>query len=244
MNKTTFAAALLAVLPAAASAGTLGSIPVDPDAQATGSIGAGERQAWRLYLDRGKYYAVWGGANADGIDLSVAAAGGKVLARTRITTLAAYDGASFRAPYSGWYTVTVACQGDQAPDCAGDYTLSAGRDCPGDPTTTCGIPVGGTLHDLQMRFAEDDDWFRADLQAGATYAVDVTGSLDTGEVAAVYDGSGARLAWAYCDNAQQPCLTFAAPASGRYYVSVAAQGQPVPTYDLTVSATSSHRRPR
>ena len=85
-----------------------------------------------------------------------------------------------------------------------------------------------------MRFAEDDDWFRATLAVGATYDVSVVGSLDGGEVARILDGRGRVLATAVCWNDRQPCLTFAAPASGSYYLSVQGHSDAMPTYELTL----------
>lgn len=229
-------AAALALLATPALAATVGTIPVDPDRHVSGTLAAGGRQTWRLDLERGRYYAVWGdndGRDA-GIDVAVRAAGGKGLAAFRIGGDET-DGTSFRAPYTGTYTVTAACKSDQLPYCVGSYTLSAGRDCPGDATTTCGIAVGQTLHGLQQHFAEDDDWFRASLRAGTTYKVSVARPDGSAGEAAVYDARGRRLAWAACPSGQGPCLTFTAPSDGRFHVSVPAHGDPRATYDLSLT---------
>src|SRR5690242_5779703 len=98
MARTALALATLAAvaLPDTATAASLGTIPVDPNGGVTGSFSAPGTQTWRLYLKAGKDYAV-------------RAAGGRVLAGF---TLQVYDsdgplGASFRAPYTGSYTVVV-----------------------------------------------------------------------------------------------------------------------------------------
>lgn len=237
-TNTVAAAALVALAtPDAALATVYGTIQVNPDRQVSGRLSAGRSQSWRLYLERGRYYAVWGGADADAIDLDVRAAGGRELGHAIISTETSYDGASFRAPYSGIYTVAVTCRKANAPGCAGSYTLSAGRDCPNDTSTACGIAVGQTLHDLQMRFFQDGDYFRTTLEGGVSYAIGVVGSTGPDEQASVRDALGRPLASAVCVNDRRPCLVFTAPASGRYYVSVSAFSDPVPTYDLSLSAS-------
>ena len=59
----------------------------------------------------------------------------------------------------------------------GNYRLSAREvphDQPDNETTSATLKVGGTVH-AAVDFANDSDWFKAEVKAGHTYVVDVEG---------------------------------------------------------------------
>ncbi len=59
----------------------------------------------------------------------------------------------------------------------GSYRLSAREvphDQPDNDTTAATLKVGGTTH-AAIDFANDSDWFKAEVKAGHTYVVDVEG---------------------------------------------------------------------
>lgn len=258
MKTTTMLAALTtaALLPAllpqeacAADAAALAAngIPVDPSRSVSGHFDAGGTQAWRVYLRAGRYYAVWGSNNAVQ-DVAVQAAGGRTLVRFEMDAGGNEpSGASFRAPYTGLYSVVVAqpasCWG-HAPcvgpggQGSGDYSLSAGKDCPGDISTACSIAVGATLDNLQMRFLTDDDWFRTTFQAGGVYKVALADPDRLGFDArvAIRDARGATVAQATWDGEAAPVLAYRAARGGTYYVEVfAGSDEPLARYSLTLS---------
>lgn len=221
-NALALALATLA-LPCAAGATTMGTIPVDPNGRVNGSFSAPGTQTWRLYLERGRYYAVAGHPYPDGCVASVAvrAAGGKVLAGFRLFTEGDEGpaGVSLRAPYTGWYTVAVTLT--QAIiryyQCARplSYWLDAARDCPGDATTGCTIAVGSPLAKLHFDYWGDTDAFRTALQGGKSYTLSLAAASDPECASASIAGPGGFAASAVGGTP----VVFAAPTSGTYYVS-------------------------
>jgi hypothetical protein len=214
-------------------------IPVDPDRSVSGHFDAADTQAWRVYLRAGRSYAVWA-YGSDPLAVRVAAAGGKALASFGTPDDETSHGASLRAPYTGLYAVEVTCTAGTAADCSrASYSLSAGRDCPGDASTRCGIAAGATLHGLQGRFLEDDDWFRTSLRAGTRYVVVATdeGRDEDARIRVrVRDARGRVVA----DNVGAcpiPCpATYTPRAAGTYFVEVSAGDSiAAPTYSLSLA---------
>ena len=146
-------------------AASMGTIPVGPDNGVSGTNTAPGTQTWRLSLSKNKYYAVDGSGDC-GNRVAVRAAGGKVLASfsVNIPNDEGPSGASFRAPYTGWYdvvvTLTRANISDSQCKMPNGYVLDAARDCPGDATTGCAIAVGQTLANLHLDYVGDTDTFR------------------------------------------------------------------------------------
>src|SRR5947209_135514 len=102
--------AMLALAPGMALAVVEGTITVDPDRSVSGSFSETGTQKWTVNLERGKSYAVWGSPTGNANPtVNVQAASGGVLARFMIGLESGGHGASFRAPYTGLYTVAVAC---------------------------------------------------------------------------------------------------------------------------------------
>ena len=245
MRRTMLAAAF-AALPTAAMAESLGTIPVDPDRPVSGTLlEAPGTQTWSLDLQGGKYYALWANVHDPG-EVSIGEAAG-TLAAFHASPEDASHGASFRAPHTGTFTVTVACS--TAPGgaaCPGAYRLAAGPDCPASTAAHCDLAVGQTLGGLQMRFVENDDWFRTTLQPRVTYQVTITTdpqSASYGAHVAVRDATGAVLAQTNWDGQPGPALVYTAPAGGLHFVEVGSGGvEPLASYSLTLG-TSSSRSP-
>src|SRR4051794_15080805 len=226
-------AAALAVLPAAAEAGAQGTIPVDPDHRVSGTL-TGGTQTWSLDLQGGKYYALWATVHDPG-EVAVGEAGG-TLAAFHASPEDAAHGASFKAPHTGTFTVTVACStAPGAAACPGAYRLAAGPDCPASTAAHCDLAVGQTLDGLQMRFVENDDWFRTTLQPRVTYRVTITTdpqSASYGAHVAIRDATGAVLAQTIWDGQSVPALVYTPPTGGLHFVDIGGWGNPsfpVPT---------------
>ena len=144
--------------------------------------------------------------------------------------------ASAYADYFGTYTLTVTEVADEPPAAADDFAA--------DPTTTGTIAVDGTVTGtLEESF--DEDWFAADLTAGATYRIDLRG-LDSGggtlgdPLLVVYDTNGVEI-----DrnddggDSLDSSLLFEAPTSGRFYFGARAFGSLTGTYQLSLAAAET-----
>ena len=232
--RTTMLAALAALIPCAAVADgatplAANDIPVDPTRSVSGSFSSPGTQAWRVYLRAGRYYAV-SATETESATVTVRAAGGKSLALFDVGS-EDVGGAGFRAPYTGLYSVEVTC-GEAGDPCVtpSSYTLSAGRDCPGDLSTSCTIAVGQTLHNLWLSSNDDADAFRTRLVGGVAYTVNLPVRPGGGATyAAVLDARGRTLA------ASDALFRFTAPGSGTYYVVVSGGDGGIGFYDLSLS---------
>jgi hypothetical protein len=238
----TMLAAALAALPAAAVAGTQGAIPVDPDHPVSGTL-TGGTQTWSLDLQGGKYYALWATVHDPG-EVAVGEAGGAPLAAFHASPEDAAHGVSFRAPHTGRFTVTVACStAPGATACPGAYRLAAGPDCPASTAAHCDIAVGQTLDGLQMRFVENDDWFRTTLQPRVTYRVTIATdpqSASYGAHVAIRDATGAVLAQTIWDGQPGPALVYTPRTGGLHFVDIAGGGtEPLAAYSLTLGTAPS-----
>jgi hypothetical protein len=239
-------AAALAALPAAAAAGTQGAIPVDPDHPVSGTL-TGGTQTWSLDLQGGKYYALWANVHDPG-EVSIGEAGG-TLAAFHASPEDASHGASFRAPHTGTFTVTVACSTSAGVStCPGAYRLSAGPDCPASTAAHCDIAVGQTLDGLQMRFVENVDWFRTTLQPGVTYQVTIGTdplSASFGAHVAVRGPTGEVLAQNIWAGQPGQALVFAPRTGGLHFIEVGSAGnEALAAYSLTLSAGAQGRGTR
>ena len=115
-----------------------------------------------MNLAKGKNYALYGWSDPFPLTM-LRTSGGKPLARFTLWDLDEAEGASFRAPYTGRYVVTVTAgepcgtngQGNCTRAFPAHYTLSAARDCSGGPSTPCGIAVGQTIRNLNLSFIGD-----------------------------------------------------------------------------------------
>jgi hypothetical protein len=235
-------AAALAALPAAAGAGTQGTVPVDPDHPVRSSL-IGGTQTWSLDLQGGKYYAFWADVH-DPAEVAVGEAGGAPLATFHISPEDAAHGAGFRAPHTGTFTVTVACSSSAGgSSCPGDYRLAAGPDCPASTAAHCDIAVGQTLDGLQMRFVENVDWFRTTLQPGVTYQVTITTdpqSASFGAHVAIRDATGAVLKETNWAGQPGPALVYAPRTGGLHFIEVAGGGnEALAAYSLTLGSAPS-----
>jgi hypothetical protein len=226
-------AALAVLLPCAAMANALGTIPVGRTG-VTGTIHAGETQTWTVRLRRGKAYALGAAECSSGAHATVVlrAPGGKPLVSA--ATYCDPDGGELRAPADGWYTVTISGDQAQPPDQDQDYTLVVDGDCPGNATSACGIGVGRTLRSLDQTYALDHDWFGVRLAAGRTYLATMTGA---GSELLAHDRHGRAIpATAGRDDAGNATLTFRVPADGWYYLDAFGDGgDGTGPYDLSLS---------
>ena len=107
------------------------------------------------------------------------------------------------------------------------YTFSVSEvtdDYAGDITTTGQLLFGGVGVQGRIEFANDEDWFAVDLQAGELLYIDIdtvrSGSgYETSVGFVVYDSTGAEI---YSpDTGYQNIHNFLANTSGEYFVSIA-----------------------
>jgi hypothetical protein len=136
-------------------AGVQGTIKVDSGEFVSGNLSApGAKERWRIYLQRNKFYAIYGFGNED-VKVKMHASGGKLLySFVSKQDNENYAGVSFKAPYTGYYTVEAIapplCSLSVGFPCVDShpvqYELAASRDCAGSTSTRCGIRVGKTLN--------------------------------------------------------------------------------------------------
>jgi hypothetical protein len=228
------AALAAALLQGAAVADQLGPIPPD-GFPAQGTFTGPGTQEWRADLERGKLYALEEDGDILGA-VSVVAAGGGTIASFGGDAEGAV-GTSFRAPYSGAYTVRVTVPDQHALDKGDDYTLRLERDCPGDASTPCQIAVGQT-HDMQRSTYDfDHDWYwSTGLRGGSAYVV--TLASDNGDQVAVRNGAGRIIAGPVeCGPGRVPiALAFTAPANGRAYLDVGTSETTPTAYSVSLAA--------
>lgn len=228
-------------------------IPVSAGRSVSGTFQAPGAQAWRVYVRKGRHYAVYGTADPT-LRAVVRAAGGRVLGSFDLfDSTGDAEGADFTAPYTGLVSVTVtappACDAGREP-CArafpSAYTLSASRDCAGGPATRCGIAPGRTLHGLGMAFVStagpgDQDWFRVRLEGGRRYVASLPEAQADCLVLGFRDAAGRpagkdKETCAPGGGPLTPPAVLAPARSGTYFVVVGADDESTPSsYSLSLS---------
>src|SRR4051794_30328871 len=229
--RTTMIAVTMLAAATQAQAGTLGTISVGGPA-VTGTLDTPGPQKWTVNLRRGHFYAL-AEYPAEHGNMSVHAAGGKTVVSSPMRHEDSGWGVNFTAPYTGSYTIQVACEPD---GCPGRYELWAEPDCRADAATACRIAPGNTLTNQRLWGEDDWDWIATNLVGGKTYQVSVGVAglyADLGLSLAIRDGRGRELPGK--PGSDGLSLSFTAPASGTYFVEVTSAGWPSPTtYSLTV----------
>ena len=137
---------------------------------------------------------------------------------------------------------------------------AGGSDLPADTTTACVLEVGGSVRG-ETGAADDVDWYRVALQAGATYQFDMrgkstggwqlvdgvpafvsVGTLEDPKLLGVYDASGALVAGSDSEAAgtgkDSRIASFGPGAGGVYYISASAEGAWTGTYELSLAVTA------
>ena len=128
----------------------------------------------------------------------------------------------------------------------GTYNLSVTEvpdDLAAGTGTSGAVDVGGSVtSDIEISY--DRDWFAVELEAGATYRIDLKGSptgsgtLSDPYLYGIHNADGNRLAGTTDDDGgagYNSHVEFTAQADGTYYVAAGAFGDEVGTYRLSVS---------
>ena len=128
----------------------------------------------------------------------------------------------------------------------GTYTLSVAAvtdDHPASTSTTATVADGGSATGV-VDFFGDRDWFAVQLEAGATYRIDLKGrSTDDGTLhnpwlRGIHDAQGDPIAGTDDDNGgegRNSRLEFTATETGTHYVSAGGYGAGTGTYSLEVA---------
>ncbi|NVJ97417.1 MAG: pre-peptidase C-terminal domain-containing protein [Alphaproteobacteria bacterium] len=114
-------------------------------------------------------------------------------------------------------------------------------DIPADTTTTVDLAFG-EVYEGEIETAEDEDWIRIELEAGVTYAIQMTGAtigdgtLEDPFIKGLYDSDGVSLNRSDDDGlgSRNSQLVFTPSESGTYYVSAGSWETETGTYKLTV----------
>ena len=131
----------------------------------------------------------------------------------------------------GTYTLSVTDVTDTITD---DFSAGTG--------TSGAVEVGGSATG-EIEFFTDRDWFAVDLEAGATYRIDLegqrtgAGTLNDPYLYGVHDANGVLIAGTTDDDsgtAVNSRLKFTAADAATYYVAAGAYGDEEGTYTLTV----------
>ena len=135
-----------------------------------------------------------------------------------------------------------------------------GSDLPADTSTACALEVGGSVRG-ERGAADDVDWYRVGLQAGATYQFDMrakstggwqlvdgvsafvsVGSLEDPKLLGVYGASGALVPGTDSEVAgtgkDSRIASFSPDTDGVYYISASAEGAWTGTYELSLAVTA------
>ena len=135
-----------------------------------------------------------------------------------------------------------------------------GSDLPADTSTACVLEVDGSVRG-ERGSADDVDWVRVGLQAGATYQIDMrgkstgewqlvdgvpafvsVGSLEDPRLLGIYDGSGALVPGTDSEVAgtgkDSRIAAFSPDAAGVYYIAASAESGWMGTYVLSLSVTA------
>ena len=132
---------------------------------------------------------------------------------------------------TGTYTLSVTDVTDTITD---DFSAGTG--------TSGAVEVGGSATG-EIEFFTDRDWFAVDLEAGATYRIDLegqrtgAGTLNDPYLYGVHDANGVLIAGTTDDDsgtAVNSRLKFTAADAATYYVAAGAYGDEEGTYTLTV----------
>ncbi|MGB0438537.1 MAG: pre-peptidase C-terminal domain-containing protein [Paracoccaceae bacterium] len=228
----------------AGSAATSGVLPID--GSVSGSIDLSGDQDWfAMTLLAGERY-VW---TLEGV-------GGDALNSTRTLAIYGDDGQEvtsagspdatsedsqstlrFTAPDTGLFFVSVGA----GTGTTGDYAVSFANTNPADSIpnhagSAATIALDGTVSD-RIDYAGDQDWIKVSLEAGTTYDIEVTGAGLNPQIMGLYSTDtvlqpGSSDAGAGDGTA---LVSFTAPASADFFVSVAGQGNSTGVYSLTVS---------
>ena len=134
-----------------------------------------------------------------------------------------------------------------------------GSDLPADTSTPCALAVGGSVRG-ERATADDVDWYRVGLQAGATYQIDMrgkstggwelvdgapafvsVGTLEDPKLLGIYDASGALVSGSDSEVAgtgkDSRIASFSPDADGVYYISASAESGWTGTYELSLTVT-------
>ena len=137
---------------------------------------------------------------------------------------------------------------------------AGGSDLPADTSTACALAVGGSVRG-ETGAANDVDWYRAGLQAGATYQFDMrgkstgewqlvdgaaayvsVGTLEDPKLLGIYDASGALVPGTDSEVAgtgkDSRIASFSPDADGVYYISASAESGWTGTYELSLAVTT------
>ena len=154
-------------------------------------------------------------------------------------------GASFALPE----TLVSACEFD-----------AEGSDLPADASTTCALEADGSVRG-ERGTAGDIDWYRAGLEAAATYQFDMrgrstgewklvdgapefvsVGTLEDPKLLGIYDASGTLVPGTNSEVAgtgkDSRIASFKPDADGVYYISASAESGWTGTYELSVTVTA------
>jgi hypothetical protein len=189
---------------------------------------------YEVALTKGHDYTIYGQAvDASGNVLALySPKGERLLAVQVFATGGFFNGAEFRAPVTGTYHLKLT----ENPNQVTDVFLGVTFDCRTGPGTRCALKVGGAPSGF-FTFFGDEDWRRADLQAGKKYTVTLTTSLTA--LVAVLDPQGKQLG--RCEALggfpATPCrVSFRASKAGTYYVRAFQEDED--SHDYKVSLTS------
>ena len=125
-----------------------------------------------------------------------------------------------------------------------DVSTSDVDDFAASNQTTGTVEVGGTVTG-EIEYANDEDWFAVELEAGETYTIDVWGSptgdgtLDNPHLHGIYDANGSLI---YDTSERKRGIgnndtnqgTFAPTDSGTYYIAAGTRWPGVGTYEVSV----------
>ena len=137
---------------------------------------------------------------------------------------------------------------------------AGGSDLPADTGTACVLEVGGSVRG-ERGAADDVDWYRVALQAGATYQFDMrgkstggwqlvdgapafvsVGSLEDPKLLGIHDASGALVPGTDSEVAgtgkDSRIASFSPDADGVYYISASAETAWTGTYELSLAVTA------
>jgi hypothetical protein len=189
---------------------------------------------YKVALTKGHDYTIYGQAvDASGNVLALYSPKGKQLLSVKVfATGGFFNGAEFHAPVTGTYYLKLT----ENPSQVTDVFLGVTFDCRTGPGTRCALKVGGAPSGF-FTFFGDEDWRRADLQAGKKYTVTLTTSLTA--LVAVLDPQGKQLG--RCEALggfpATPCqVGFRASEAGTYYVRTFQEDED--SHDYKVSLTS------
>ena len=137
---------------------------------------------------------------------------------------------------------------------------AGGSDLPADTSTACVLAVDGSVRG-ERATADDADWYRVGLQAGATYQIDMrgkstgewelvdgapafvsVGTLEDPKLLGIYDASGALVPGSDSEVAgtgkDSRIASFSPDADGVYYIAASAESGWTGTYELSLTVAA------